>query len=74
MQYLIGKFYLGIADFLNKQKIKCFGPSQKAAQIEASKEFAKSFMDRHHIPTAKWKSFTNAEDAEKHILRYLDLI
>lgn len=58
----------GLADVLKKNKIKCFGPSKKAAQIESSKEFAKSFMDHHNIPTARWKSFTDAEDAKKHIM------
>lgn len=58
----------GIADVLSKAQIKCFGPSQRASQIEASKEFAKAFMDRHSIPTARWKSFVNPEDAKKHIL------
>ena len=47
--------------------IACFGPSAKAAQIEASKEFAKAFMDRHKIPTARWKSFTDYAEAEKYI-------
>ncbi|XP_071955601.1 trifunctional purine biosynthetic protein adenosine-3-like isoform X2 [Antedon mediterranea] len=57
----------GIADVLNEAGIACFGPSKLAADIEASKEFAKGFMDRHSIPTARWKSFTNAEDACQHI-------
>ncbi|XP_067127613.1 trifunctional purine biosynthetic protein adenosine-3 [Centruroides vittatus] len=58
----------GISDYLLKNNIKCFGPCQKAAQIEASKAFAKAFMDKHNIPTARWKSFTNPEDAKQHIL------
>ncbi|XP_023211833.1 trifunctional purine biosynthetic protein adenosine-3-like [Centruroides sculpturatus] len=57
----------GISDYLLKNNIKCFGPCQKAAQIEASKAFAKAFMDKHNIPTARWKSFTNPEDAKQHI-------
>ena len=59
----------GIADSLNEQGIPCFGPSKAAAQIEASKEFANTFMDRHGIPTARWKSFTNPSEAKSHILR-----
>lgn len=66
---IIFLFYLGLSDHLNENKIKCFGPCQKAAQIEASKEFAKAFMDRHEIPTAKWKSFKSPEDAKQHVLR-----
>ncbi|XP_054719716.1 trifunctional purine biosynthetic protein adenosine-3-like [Uloborus diversus] len=58
----------GLADYLAKNGIKCFGPCQRAAQIEASKEFAKVFMDKHEIPTARWKSFTDPEEAKKHVM------
>ena len=47
--------------------VKCFGPSAKAAQIEASKEFAKKFMDHHGIPTARFDSFIDVEEAVEHI-------
>lgn len=53
----------GIVNDLTAAGIKCFGPSEKAAQLEASKQFAKDFMDRHGIPTAKWKAFTNPLEA-----------
>ena len=43
--------------------IACFGPCAKAAQIEASKKYAKDFMQRHAIPTARYKSFTDIHDA-----------
>ena len=43
----------GIADALNAAQIPCFGPSQAAAQIEASKDFSKEFMSRYNIPTAR---------------------
>lgn len=58
----------GISDHLLKNNIKCFGPSQKAAQIEANKAFAKAFMNKYNIPTARWASFTSPEDAKQHIL------
>jgi phosphoribosylamine-glycine ligase len=48
--------------------IQCFGPTKAAAQIEASKAFSKAFMDKHGIPTAKWGTFTDAEEAKKFIL------
>ncbi|CAE1178393.1 GART [Acanthosepion pharaonis] len=57
----------GISDHLAKEGIPCFGPSAKAAQIEASKDFAKNFMVRHNIPTARFKSFSNVEEACEHI-------
>uniref|UniRef100_A0A4W3K5C4 Trifunctional purine biosynthetic protein adenosine-3 n=1 Tax=Callorhinchus milii TaxID=7868 RepID=A0A4W3K5C4_CALMI len=53
----------GIVDDLTAAGVKCFGPSAKAAQLEASKQFAKDFMDRHSIPTARWKAFTNPQEA-----------
>jgi phosphoribosylamine--glycine ligase len=60
----------GLVDSLSAQGIPCFGPSQAAAQIEASKVFAKDFMARHHIPTSRYATFTKLDDA----LRYLELV
>jgi len=58
----------GIHDFfLSDEALKnipIIGPQKYAAQLEGSKEFAKEFMYRHHIPTAKYESFT-AETLEK---------
>ncbi|XP_036396008.1 trifunctional purine biosynthetic protein adenosine-3 isoform X1 [Megalops cyprinoides] len=53
----------GIVDDLTAAGIPCFGPSACAAQLEASKSFSKSFMDRHGIPTARWQSFTDPQEA-----------
>lgn len=50
--------------------VPCFGPSAKAAQIEASKDFAKKFMKRHNIPTAQFQSFTDLQSATDYINRY----
>ncbi|KAL7751273.1 hypothetical protein RI367_003132 [Sorochytrium milnesiophthora] len=57
----------GIADAFKKVGIPCFGPSKKAAQLEGSKAFSKSFMKRHHIPTAEYKTFTNYGDAVEYV-------
>ncbi|XP_014664579.1 PREDICTED: trifunctional purine biosynthetic protein adenosine-3-like [Priapulus caudatus] len=57
----------GLADSLTQRGITCFGPSSKAARIEASKEFAKLFMDEFSIPTARWKAFTDVSAAIEHI-------
>lgn len=59
----------GLADDLKDVGVKCFGPQKKAAQIEANKNWAKQFMDRHDIPTAKWQGFTSAADAKNFVKR-----
>ncbi|XP_030058386.1 trifunctional purine biosynthetic protein adenosine-3-like [Microcaecilia unicolor] len=53
----------GLVDDLTSAGVKCFGPTAKAAQLESSKSFAKEFMDRHGIPGARWKAFTNPHEA-----------
>ncbi|NWZ36665.1 PUR2 protein, partial [Brachypodius atriceps] len=53
----------GIVDDLTAAGIRCFGPTAKAAQLESSKSFTKAFLDRHEIPTARWKSFTDPKAA-----------
>ncbi|CAJ1086756.1 trifunctional purine biosynthetic protein adenosine-3 [Xyrichtys novacula] len=57
----------GIVDDLTAAGVPCFGPSAKAAQLEASKSFSKAFMERHGIPTARYGSFTDPEEACKYI-------
>ncbi|XP_012275237.1 trifunctional purine biosynthetic protein adenosine-3 [Orussus abietinus] len=57
----------GLADEMAKNGISCFGPRTDAARIETNKDWAKRFMDRHNIPTARWKGFTNADDAKKFV-------
>lgn len=59
----------GIADVLEAEGISTFGPQKNAAQIESNKDWAKAFMDRYDIPTAKWKSFNNSKDAKDFINR-----
>ena len=60
----------GLADWLSAGGIRCFGPSQAAAQIEASKVFSKDFMARHKIPTARYVTFRKVADA----IAYLDAV
>jgi len=61
----------GVADDLRAGGIRVFGPSRAAAQIEASKAFAKAFMARHHIPTARFSAFTEFNAAHD-FLRAVD--
>src|SRR5262245_13377601 len=51
----------GVVDAFREAGLKIFGPTRAAAQLESSKDFAKSFMTRHNIPTALHKTFDNAE-------------
>lgn len=52
---------IGIVDEFEKEGLKIFGTSASAARLENSKVFAKDFMKRHGIPTAKYESFSSAE-------------
>ncbi len=56
---------LGIGDEFAAQGLKIFGPSKKAAELEGSKVFAKKFMERHRIPTARFKVVDEFEQAQK---------
>jgi phosphoribosylamine---glycine ligase len=57
----------GIVDEFRAAGLKIFGPTRAAAQLESSKDFAKNFMRRHGIPTAAFKTFTDAASAKKHV-------
>jgi phosphoribosylamine--glycine ligase len=57
----------GLVDSLATRGIRCFGPKQAAAQIEASKVFAKDFMARHNIPTAKYTAFNQLDQAVQYL-------
>ena len=59
----------GIVDLFSSKGLKIFGPSQKAAQLESSKDFAKAFMKRHGIPTADYETFHDASAAHAYIDR-----
>jgi phosphoribosylamine--glycine ligase/phosphoribosylformylglycinamidine cyclo-ligase len=71
--FLDGQSYLGVQAvliFLPNSvlvKIPCFAPSLGAAEHEGSKVFAKAFMERHSIPTAKYHSFDKLNDALSYI-------
>lgn len=47
----------GVVDRFVEAGLRCFGPTQRAARLESSKSFAKSFLTRHSIPTADWRAF-----------------
>jgi phosphoribosylamine---glycine ligase len=53
----------GIVDTFRAAGLRIFGPTQAAAQLESSKDYAKAFMARHAIPTAQYRTFTDAAAA-----------
>ena len=58
---------LGMVDALEAAGIPAFGPRANAAVIEASKVFSKALMEKYHIPTAKYRAFTDLEEALAYI-------
>jgi phosphoribosylamine---glycine ligase len=57
----------GIVDAFRDAGHRIFGPTRAAAQLEASKDFAKSFMARHKIPSAAHRTFDDAEAAKAYV-------
>lgn len=57
----------GIADIFALKGLKLFGPSQKAAEIESSKAFAKDLMNKYNIPTAYYKVCEDLQSAKEYI-------
>jgi len=57
----------GIVDKFNKLGLKIFGPSKQAAQLESSKIWAKDFMKRNGIPTARFEIFDDAQKAQEYV-------
>lgn len=57
----------GIVDDFRAQNLKIFGPTRAAAQLEASKDFAKRFMVRHAIPTSRYATFSDPAKARQYI-------
>jgi phosphoribosylamine--glycine ligase len=60
---------LGIVDAFEKEGLRIFGPSRQAALLEASKAFAKEFMQDAGIPTADFAIFTDAQKAKDHVVK-----
>src|SRR5436190_6695990 len=64
-----GPLAAGVVDAFREAGLRIFGPTKAAAQLEASKDFAKRFMQRHKIPTARYETFTDAATARAYIER-----
>lgn len=61
---------LGIVDIFQKEGLRVFGPTKKAARIESSKAFSKDFMRRYNLPTAKFEIFNDYEKAKKYAMKH----
>lgn len=57
----------GIVDYFSERGLKIFGPSRSAARIEGSKAFAKALMDKYRIPTSRYRSFTDYQEANEYL-------
>jgi phosphoribosylamine--glycine ligase len=57
----------GVVDAFRAKDLKVFGPTKAAAQLESSKDFAKQFMVRHHIPTAVFATFADPGHAHAYV-------
>lgn len=57
----------GIVNAFRARGLKIFGPTKEAAQLESSKDFAKRFMARHQIPTARFQTFSDCAAAHAHV-------
>jgi phosphoribosylamine--glycine ligase len=62
-----GPLSMGIVDEFTKAGLRVFGPSRKAAELEASKRFSKDLMKKYHIPTAEYEVFTDKAAAAAYV-------
>ena len=62
-----GPLAAGIVDAFRAAGLKIFGPTRAAAQLESSKDFAKAFMSRHGVPTARYRTFADARAAHAYV-------
>ena len=62
-----GPLAAGIVNLFRSRGLKIFGPTKEAAQLESSKDFAKSFMKRHAIPTAEYETFADVAAAHAYL-------
>ncbi|MBK6601397.1 MAG: phosphoribosylamine--glycine ligase [Betaproteobacteria bacterium] len=57
----------GVVDAFRAAGLRIFGPTRAAARLESSKDYAKAFMARHRIPTADYRTFTDAGAARDYV-------
>ncbi len=62
--------FTGVVDYLNERGIHTFGAPKRALKLEADRNFARAFTDRHNIPTPRRNLFTTMDALEKFLLRH----
>ncbi|MEO6972343.1 MAG: phosphoribosylamine--glycine ligase [Rhodoferax sp.] len=62
-----GPLAAGVVDEFRAHGLRVFGPTRAAAQLESSKAFSKAFMQRHGIPTAEYKAFSDSAAAHAYV-------
>ncbi len=62
-----GPLVAGVVDAFSAAGLKCFGPTRLGARLEGSKSFCKEFLQRHRIPTAGYRTFTQATFDEAYV-------
>ena len=62
-----GPLVAGLVDAFSEKGLKCFGPTRRGALLEGSKAFCKEFLQRHRIPTAAYRTFTQATFEEAYV-------
>jgi len=65
---------LGIVDELQQRGLRVFGPTKAAAMLETSKAFAKDFMQRHQIPTARYAVCKSLDDVKRELQRFAQAV
>ena len=60
----------GVVDAFRNARLRIFGPTKAAAQLESSKDFAKAFMVRHNIPTAFYQTFSDITNARAYVEKH----
>ena len=58
---------MGIVDQFNEKGLRIFGPNAHAAELEGSKSFSKNIMNKYGLPTAEYKNFSSAKEADEYI-------
>src|SRR5512136_599489 len=57
----------GVVDAFRAAGLRIFGPTREAARLESSKDYAKAFMQRHGLPTAQYRTFTDVRAAHAYV-------